>query len=441
MRKALAFIALILFIVACEKEVPYTPPETENPDSDTDSTEIVLDPDQVIVPGPDNSKETYDKPYVILISSDGMRYDYMKKFDAEHLLQFAEGGVWAQEGMYPCFPSSTFPNHYSLVTGLYPSHHGIVNNTFYDPERDETFSIGSKNSLDGSWYGGLPLWGLAENQGMRSACLFWVGSETDAGGNRPSYYYPYDEVSADRKIQIIKRWLTLPKEKRPHFITLYFPEVDHVGHSYGTESFMTEKQVHYVDNAIQNLYDTLSTLSLPINYVFVSDHGMINIDDEDCIGSWRYFDEDKFTVVNSMTMIALTADDTADIIPLYEDLTERPHRDYAVYLAENTPPRLNYSSHEDTTRKIGDILLIPKGAHIFADPDWDLSPGFHGFNPYRVPEMKATFLAWGPAFKENMKVPPFLNVHIYPLIAEILGLDITAPIDGKLGVLKSTLVE
>lgn len=398
-----------------------------------------VDTAQVISNHRQNAPQTLQKPYVILISSDGFRYDYLQKYKATHLLQLAEKGVWAKNGMYPSYPSITFPNHYSIVTGLYPSHHGIVDNTFYDPERNELYKIGTPTVSDGSWYKGIPLWTLAENQGMKAASLFWVGSESDAGGVRPSYYYPYHEkFTDDDKVRIIKNWLTLPEDQRPHFITLYFPEVDHAGHKFGPDALQTEQAVQYIDTAIEKLANRLQSLNLPINFIFVSDHGMIKIDPKDYI-PLPEIDRTKFIVINSNTIARITAKNPADILPLYQQLKKEPHKGYKIYLAQNFPKRLHYSTREDTTRRIGDIILVPKGASALVDPGRKTSIGKHGFDPHKVPEMKATFFAWGPAFKEPEIISSFPNIDIYPMIAKILSLKISDKIDGDPKVLSKIL--
>lgn len=399
-----------------------------------------VDTAQKIEQGRENAVQQQDKPYVILISADGFRYDYIEKFNAKNLKNIAQENVWAEKGMYPSYPSITFPNHYTLATGLYPAHHGIVDNVFYDPNRDEMYIIGSETIKDGSWYKGKPLWSLAESQGMLSASLFWVGSESDAGGIRPSYWYAYHEkFSDDDKIQIIKDWLTLPEEKRPHFITLYFPEVDHMGHGFGPDSKETAASVLYVDLAIKKLSQELATLNLPINFVFVSDHGMIAVEESEYI-TMPEIDKDKFVVVNSNTLARITAKNQADVLPLYKELKKNKTKDYKVYLAENFTKKYHYSSKDDPSRRVGDIILVPKGAKALYSPERRKpSLGKHGYSHCKVPEMKATFIAWGPAFKENKKIASFDNVHIYPLIAEILGLEIQHPIDGKLKVLKKVL--
>lgn len=405
------------------------------------NAQIKKDTAQVVTSSTKNAKRTLAKPYVILISADGFRYDYMEKFNVKNLLQLAKNGVWAKNGMHPSYPSITFPNHYSLVTGLYPSHHGLVDNIFYDPERNETYKIGSSTVTDGSWYRGIPLWTLAENQGMKAASLFWVGSESNAGGTRPSYYYPYHEkFSGEDKARIIRNWLTLPEDERPHFITLYFPEVDHAGHHFGPDSDSTKKAVQMVDNAIQHLVQELSPLHLPINYIFVSDHGMIKIDEKNYVKMPK-IDREKYKVINSTSFARITAKNKEDLLPLYQELKKNPHPNYKIYWAHKFPRRLHYSTREDQSRRIGDIILVPKGSKALIDEGRKITLGKHGYDSHKIPEMKATFFAWGQAFRQQKSIAPFPNTNIYPIVAQILGLKIDQPIDGKIKTAKKVLIK
>src|SRR5579863_3743282 len=185
-----------------------------------------------------NAAAQQSRPYVVMVSLDGFRYDYARKDGAKHLLALGKEGAVAAEGMIPAYPSLTFPNHYTLVTGLYPEHHGIVANNFYDPARKERYSYTNPaTSHDGSWYGGEPLWVLAEKQGMRTACFFWPGSEAAIEGVRPTYYMKYDsKFPNEKRVEQVLDWLKLPEAQRPHFITLYFSLTDSRGHEYGPES-------------------------------------------------------------------------------------------------------------------------------------------------------------------------------------------------------------
>lgn len=403
------------------------------------SAQKVVDTTQIVFPGRVNTEKTLTEPYVIFISVDGFRYDYIEKYDAENLKHLAKRGVWAKEGMYPSYPSSTFPNHYALITGESPSHNGLVDNVFYDAKRKDFYVIGSKTVVDGSWYGGVPLWALAETQGMRAASLFWVGSESDAAGVRPTYYYRYQEqFSGKDKARIIKNWLQLPEDKRPHFITVYFPEVDHAGHEFGPNAQQTSKAVHYIDKAIKELVDTLAPLGLPLNFILVSDHGMIEIPSQNYV-TLPSIDQRKYIVVNRGTLAHIYAKSPQDIVPLYKALKKQNHKGYKIYLAKDFPKELNYNAQEDYAHRIGDILLVPEGTHLLVSLGSQPSVGKHGFDPYKVPQMKASFLAWGPAFKKGKTIKPFVNVNVYPLIAKILGLKIEHPIDGDISVLDKTL--
>lgn len=403
-----------------------------------------IDTAQVVVSGRTNSAEVQAKPYVIMISTDGFRYDYAKKYKAENLLKLASDGVQA-EGMIPSYPSITFPNHWSLITGLYPSHHGLVDNFFYDYKRKESYSMkDKKNAEDGSWYGGTPLWALAEKQGMVAASLMWVGSASDAGGMRPSYYYSYHEkFKPSEKVDKVVNWLKLPAEKRPHFISLYFPEVDGSGHHFGPDSQETENAVHLIDNAIGELVQKVNALGLKnVNFVFVSDHGMIKVDGGSPLEvPAMLLDKSRFDIYNSQTLVRVYLKNPAEVKAVYKELKANKTDDYEVYLDKKLPGYLHFATRDDQYQRIGQILLIPKAPKIFLEKGWKPSIGKHGYNPRIVPEMKATFYAWGPEFKNNLVIDEFSNVNVYPLVAKILDLKIDQPIDGKIKVLKKTLKE
>ena len=396
---------------------------------------------QYRVTGRENAPENYGKPYVILISADGFRYDYAQKYQASNLLRLGAGGV-VSKGMIPSFPSNTFPNHYTLATGMYPSTHGLIDNHFYDPHRDETYSMGNKAAVtDSSWYGGLPLWGLAEKNGLLAASLFWVGSESHVAGIPPTYYYKYHNAfSNDRKVEIIKEWLQLPEEVRPHLITLYFPEVDSQGHSYGPDSKETEAAVREVDRAVGRLVEEVSALGLPeVNFVFVSDHGMLLADVDHPIALPELINNRRFVVINSFSLVRIHALNREQVKPTYRQLRKEKTRDYKVYLTRRFPRRLHFRSNADD--RIGDILLVPKAPKVFAanPPSTRKYPGTHGYDPKKVPEMKATFMAWGPAFRTGLTIGTFENIHVYPLVARIMGLPVTHAIDGNEKVLRKTL--
>lgn len=396
------------------------------------------DTTQHIIPNREDAPGQEQKPYVILISADGLRYDLAEKYDAVFLKKISSEGVKAVS-MKPDFPSLTFPNHYSIITGLYPPHDGIVDNTFYDRKRNQFYTIRNKKAVeDPTWYGGVPLWVLAERQKMLSASFYWVGSESHIDGTDPTYYFNYNEsIPIDRRIEIVKEWLQLPADKRPHFITFYFPEVDHAEHHYGTNSPETRDAVQFVDHSVQKMNEMCAQLNLPVNFILVSDHGMTNMDTLHTIPRPSVIDTNKFIIASGTSLVHLYAKNKKDIKPTYKKL-KAVARDYDVYLVTKTPKRWHYRKKDDRFHRIGDIILVPHLPQGFSFSGRKISYGEHGFDN-SLPEMQATFYAWGPAFKEHYVINNFSNIHIYPLIAHVLGLKIDSKIDGKFNVLKEIL--
>ena len=397
---------------------------------------------QVIVPNRINSTEAISKPYVILISADGFRYDYAEKYKAKNLLKIAENVVSAK-ALIPSFPTITFPNHWSLITGLYPAHHGLIDNYFYDYKKEKFYAMSSQeNAEDGTWYGGTPLWSLAEKQGILSASMMWVGSASDAGRTRPTYYYHYHEkFSPEEKVEKVIDWLQLPEDRRPHFISLYFPEVDGSGHRFGPESEETEKAVQLVDEAVGSLVEKVRQLGLKnVNFIFVADHGMIKVDGENPIEIPAIlFDKKRFDFYNAQTLLRVVVKNPEEVKSVYKELTKSKTADYDVFLDKRFPKKLNFGKKDDRFNRIGQILLVPKAPKIFLEKGKKTSSGKHGYSPYEVPEMKATFIASGPAFKQNKKIGEFQNVNVYPIVVDILKLTMTEPIDGTQKVAKEIL--
>ncbi|MXV49578.1 alkaline phosphatase family protein [Pedobacter sp. HMF7647] len=396
-----------------------------------------VDTSQHIVAGRVNSKEQQKKPYLVLISADGFRYDYDEKFNADFLLNIKKQGVHAKS-MQPSFPSLTFPNHYTLVTGLYPAHSGIPGNVFFDKKRKEVYNMGDKDVVkDGSWYKGTPLWVLAEEQKMLSASLFWVGSEAAIKGILPTYYYSFNEnMGIDQRIAAVVNWLKLPEEKRPHIITFYLPEVDHAGHDFGPDADQTKRAVLFVDSALAKLSKDVKALGLPVSFVFLADHGMIKIDSA---VQTPPSDSTKYRVSGSGSMAEVRLSDSSLLESTYQTLSGNS-KGYKVIKSTETLSYWHYSKSEDWYGRIADILLIPDSSYVFGSRNFK-PRGYHGFDPLKVKEMHAYFSAWGPAFKSNITIPTFENVNVYPMIAKILGLKITERIDGNETVLDPILVK
>ena len=396
------------------------------------------DTTQKIVTGRTNSITQQKKPYVILISADGFRYDLAEKYQAKNLLKLSDGGVQAAY-MQASFPSLTFPNLYSIVTGLYPSHHGIVDNSFYDEKKQLAYTMGNRKAVsDSSWYGGTPLWVLAEKQQMLTASFYWVASESAIQGVRPTYYYIYNEaIPIDQRIETVKNWLQLPEDKRPHFITFYFPEVDHQEHRFGVDSKEAIDAVHFVDESVGKLVRAVDSTNLPVNFIFLSDHGMMNIDTTSFLSLPAVVDTGQFRIVAGLTVVHLYAKDSSAIAPAFAVLKKQA-MGYVPYLATDMRPDWHYSKQDDRFDRIGDIILVADPPKVFNINHRRLPAAEHGYDPFDG-EMRASFYAWGPAFEPHKKIDGFENVNVYPLIAEILGLKNTEAIDGKPEVLQSIL--
>jgi len=386
-----------------------------------------------------NASQQLAKPYVILVSLDGFRYDYAKKYHAEHLLALAAQGASAPEGMLPSYPSITFPNHYTIVTGLYPEHHGIVANSFYDPARKESYSYRDKSVGDGTWYGGTPLWVLAEQEGMRAASFFWVGSEADIQGVRPSYYLKFDNSFPNgKRVEQVLAWLHLPQEQRPHMITLYFSDTDSAGHRYGPDSLQEADAVHELDGQIGKLMDGIKESKLPVDLIVLADHGMAEVK-----GAPIHLDQYGLNLSWMATTVgsSLYAKSEEDAQKAYDALHGKSDK-FLVYRRAQVSAYL----HFDSNPREGDPVVVPTGPYfITATADLTEHPpaGMHGYDATKMPEMKAIFVASGPDIRAGVTLEPFENVNVYPLIAKILGLDIanlkTGPIDGKLSVLEGIL--
>src|SRR5215469_11814908 len=307
------------------------------------------------VPNPPNATAQQAKHYVILVSLDGFRYDYAAKYGATSLQALASRGASAPDGMIPSFPSLTFPNHYSIVTGLYPEHHGIVANSFYDPGRKESFAYTNpKTAANGTWYGGTPLWVLAEQQGMRAACFFWPSSEAEIQGKRPSYYLAYNETVPDEeRVDQVLAWLKLPAEKRPHFITLYMSDVDHAGHEFGPDAAETAAAVHHVDEMVGRLSAGITRVALPVDLVVLADHGM-----EKLQGGWVSLDEwaDLANFETSGALLYARSEEDAE--RAYKSLLGASDK-FKVHRRANVPPSL----HFDSNPRAGDPVVIPTGPY------------------------------------------------------------------------------
>lgn len=381
-----------------------------------------------------NSSQSAQAPYVVLISIDGFRHDYAKRFGASNLLLF---DVRA-EGLIPSFPTKTFPNHYTIVTGLYPVHHGLVSNTFYDRNINRVYEIGNRAEIENPvWYHGEPIWSLARAQGMVTASMMWVGTEAPINGYHPTYYYKYNAgISYEDRVNTVMNWLRLPEKKRPHFITLYFSETDDVGHEFGPDSEEIANSVLKMDSLIGQLQLKLKSTGLPVQLIVVSDHGMQRFDVKNLIRLSELIPEnDESTVITKSIPAMIYSSDSVYMDQCYQSLSQDNR--LTVYRTGEWPEHYHYKANT----RIGDLIIVPKpGFQISEAEALPQGSSTHGYDPYMTSAMNGIFYADGSAFQSNLEIGAFENIHIYPLIAKILRLDFEEEaIDGNVEVLSPIL--
>jgi predicted AlkP superfamily pyrophosphatase or phosphodiesterase len=371
-----------------------------------------------------------DPATVVVLSFDGFAADYLAH---EHLPNFAKliaRGVRA-DGLVPPFPSKTFPSHYSMATGLYPGHHGIVASSFYDPARHEWFT--KESAADGSWFGGEPIWVTAGHHGIRTATYYWPGSEAEIAGARPTYYRVFDVKTPDStKVDQIAAWLRLPREQRPGLIMAYFPEVDIAGHDYGPASPEVHDALITADRSLGRMLDSLDVRAhdLPTELLVVSDHGMASVTPDRAI----YVDDlvrlDSLSFKGERATASIWSEGhQTRLDSVYETLRRTLTNARAYRLAE-LPARW----HTNANPRFGDLLLVADPGYALAvhHPPTPIKPGEHGYDN-ADPVMRGIFIAAGARFPAGRRIPALDNVVIHPLIAELLGIPPAASLDAPAG--------
>jgi predicted AlkP superfamily pyrophosphatase or phosphodiesterase len=364
-------------------------------------------------------------PILILISFDGFRWDYIERGESPHLQALAARGV-RSKGLIPSFPSFTYPNHYTIVTGLYPSHHGIVANNIADPEWPERFSMSSRTSRDARWWGGEPIWVTAMRRGMRAASVFWPGSETPVGGAWLNEWVAFDdEMPNVDRVNHVLDWLAWPAADRPSMLSLYFSETDHVGHDYGPDTPEILEAIRHEDAALGLLESGLRQLNLldRTTLVAVSDHGMAPLSDRRVIFLDDYIDLSRVDVIEWGELLQMKPR-TGSAAEIHEALRGK-HPALTMFLKDHAPARFHYSGSD----RIAPILgLASEGWEVTSHARWanDLERrrkrgGTHGYDP-RLQSMHGLFVAAGPRVRQGFVAPEFENIHIYNFLCGVLGL-------------------
>lgn len=426
---ALSFsVATSSFLTSCKNTEPKT---SFNP---------IAKPKERTYPDRVNAAEQTQKPVVIMISIDGFRNDYLETYQPPTLQKWAQSGVRAL-GLVPSFPTLTFPNHYTLVTGMRPGNHGIVGNRFYDETRQQFYALGDPISTnDGSWYRGSPIWVEAEKQGMLSATCYWVGSEAKIGGIDPTYYKAYDDnMPSEQRIAWVKEWLSLPEERKPHFISLYFSKVDSAGHKYGPQSEEVQKAILEIDSHLGDLDQFIQNQKMDVQIIVVSDHGMKMIDRTFDISS--LLETYKMKTNGRGPVVMMYAEDKQQVEAIYK-AAQKLKGPFKAYKGNQLPARWALTDRE----RRGDVVLVADlGVYLTykdAKTGQDqvlANKATHGWDTTGTKELDGVFIATGSKFDKGQTIPAFDNIHVFPLVMHVLDLKISEKVDGDLKVLKPIL--
>ena len=387
-----------------------------------------------------NHPQIVDRDYVVLISFDGLRHDYLDRVDTPGFDRLATTGAVA-DALIPVFPSLTFPSHYSIATGMYPASHGIIGNQFYDPARDDAFNYrDTDDAQDGSWWDGEPIWLTAERQGMAAAAQFFPGTEATIDGLRPSHWRAYDGSLPNRaRLEQVLQSLRLPPDERPHLITTYFSMVDSAGHSLGPDAPELERSLRTADRLLDELLSEIERLSYGdrVYVVAVSDHGMARVDPDRQVLVREAVDLRGIRAVPLGPGLSLHVEgDGERSVEIRDTFNGRVNeRDARAFLRDESPPHL----HAANNPRYGDVILLPaEGVLVVFRRNPSPPAGMHGWDP-SLPSMHGVFLVRRPGIDGGQQIPAFEAIHVYPFLAKVLGLTPNPEIDGDARVLEGLL--
>lgn len=370
--------------------------------------------------------------YTVVISLDGYRWDYAKWHNTPFMDMMASKGV--DSGLIPSYPSKTFPNHYTLATGLYPDHHGIIANDFYDSTTGDSFSLSdAKQKNDAKYYGGEPIWNTAKRQGLKTAAFYWPASDVCVGGCYPDTYYAYDSLprlTMTQRLDGVIGQLSLPTDKRPDLIMCYLEEPDATGHNFGPQSKHTRKMVEHVDSLLMSFYNKLRKLSVAndVNLIVLSDHGMTWVAKGNNVPIGHLLKKEwTKKIEGSIPANIYVESGCQDSVCMA--LQSLPHA--TVWKKDNIPARFHYG----TNSRVGDVVVNPDLGYLIQDEE-AAAGGAHGFDN-GMNDMHALFRAIGPDFK-HIKMPHFANVDVYALLCHLLGIKESAN-DGNISEISDML--
>jgi predicted AlkP superfamily pyrophosphatase or phosphodiesterase len=359
------------------------------------------------------------KPLVLLIGIDGFKPSYLNLGVTPNLNSMAERGILSK-GLISAFPSLTFPNFVSLVTGLTPDHHGIVNNTMTDVRTDQMFTLGSREAVENPfwWSQVTPIWSNLRSHGGIASAMFWPGSEVEINGQRPNDWLRYEHgMSHEKRLDHLLSWLSRPEPLRSDFATLYLSDVDSAGHEFGPESQELKRAVAKVDQTLGNLISRLENLGLveKTTFVIVSDHGMASTPVEKSIDVSQLlkdFPKARWEWQGATSGVRLNAEEESKVLAI---LATQAH--LSCYSKSNLPKRFKFGTHP----RIPDLICLSDiGYAVSANPARKGPLGQHGFDP-QLPDMHGLFLASGYKLKHS-ELGLVENLEVYPFLCELLGI-------------------
>ncbi len=386
---------------------------------------------------------------VILLSIDGFSQEYLKKYQPKNILSLAKNGTQAK-GLIPVFPTKTFPNHLSLVTGVYPAKHGIVHNKFYHRKLNKNYTLGAGKN-NSAWLTATPIWTKAEQHNLTSAIYFWPESETQNQGLLPSYFFPYQHNTPNiQRVDQIIHWLKLPEDKRPHFIAAYFSTIDDAGHHYGVDSKELVTEIQAIDTLIGQLVARINNdTNVNANIILVSDHGMTPINQLATI-NWQalLLPFKKSKIINGQTQLYVYEENQTVLDAIQKHLANfkgiqhelsdnKLVQPFTVKVKGEYPTHWHFDqlTNDQGIDVIPDMVINAKAPYTFIDEKSHVGAATHGFDHQLTSDMTAIFIASGPDIKQNLIIESFENIHVYSLLENLLHLPLSVNVDSDSSVL------
>jgi len=395
----------------------------------------------------DTNKELVNKVSVketiiptILISIDGFANHYLQTYQPKNILKLAEGGVKAKS-LIPVFPSKTFPNHISIVTGNYPATHGVIHNKFYNRDLDKQYKLGLGKE-DPNWLRSSTLWSIAEQNNIKTGIYFWPESEANISKNKPTYVKPYKHNTPNKKrFNEMINWLTLPEDKRPSLVLGYFSTIDTAGHDFGIGSQEVKQAITDLDLLLGEFLDDIANkVNYDVNIILVSDHGMTDISQNTIQYSYLFEGIDgvkDIRVINGQTQlfVYLPEDDAtkekALVNTIKSKLSTEDKQQVSVYDFENFPKAWHFNTRSSVMPNLVLEVLPP---YVFGKPRGKAG-ATHGYDPKMTSELNAIFIANGPSFKKGIEIEAFENIHVFPMMLSLLGMEVPEGTDADQNVL------